>query len=200
MTLARHSIPVFGVLLFHWSAVNIAVFFLLESWLFLSTRLMIEVTFDPSFGGGWLGPSVWTAILKGVWMYALSAIACGVLVFAFGGFIILFAFQPGEWHQFVNGAWARPSFLLSLAALAGDVIVDGLAFSRRLLERSAAEKRLDDLHTRVMFYRVGMLMIACLVIGVAGSFGVGGPVLVIVIMLSLVYVELFPHRAVKVFG
>jgi hypothetical protein len=59
---------------------------------------------------------------------------------------------------------------------------------------------LDDLHTRVMFYRVGMLMIACLVIGVAGSFGVGGPVLVIVIMLSLVYVELFPHRSVKVFG
>ena len=58
---------------------------------------------------------------------------------------------------------------------------------------------MDDLHTRVMFYRVGMLMMACLVIGLAGSVGFGGPVLVIVIMISLVYVDLFPHRAVKIF-
>jgi hypothetical protein len=199
MTIARHAIPVVGVLAFNWSAMNIAVFFLLESWLFLSTRLAIEVTFDPHFGGGSSPQSSWRGVMTTLWMFALSAIVCGVLVFGFGGFIIAFAFQAEEWHRFVTERWARPSFLLSLLALTSDVFLDGIDFKRRLLERSPAEKRMDDLQTRVMFYRVGILMMACMIIGLAGSVGLGGPVLVIVIMISLVYVDLFPHRAVKIF-
>ena len=45
-TVMRHSIPVIGVWAFGWSGVGVAVFFVLESWLFLTSRLTLEVTFD----------------------------------------------------------------------------------------------------------------------------------------------------------
>ena len=154
MTVARHAMPVIGVLVFGWSAMNIAVFFLLESWLFLSTRLTVEVTFDPHFGGGTLFQSRWRAALTTLWMFALSAIACGVLVFGFGGFIIIYAFQAEEWHRFVTEAWARPSFLLSVFVLTSDVFVDGLDLKRRLLEKGVKVEELvlpDDVHDSLLW-------------------------------------------------
>jgi hypothetical protein len=78
-------------------------------------------------------------------------------------------------------------------------VVDAIYLQRRLQDRTVAEWRADDLRVRVMFYRVGALMVACLAIGLASSFG-GGPVLVLVISLILVYVDLFPRRLVKIFG
>ena len=45
----RHSIPVIGVAAFSWSAVSVAVIFLLESWIFLTNRLTIEMTFDRKY-------------------------------------------------------------------------------------------------------------------------------------------------------
>ncbi len=132
-------------------------------------------------------------------MFAMTATVCGVLVFGFGGFIIAAAFQPEEWHRFVTETWARSSFLLSLFALTSDALLEGIDFKRRLFERSRAEKRMDNLRTRVMLYRVGVLM-ASMIIGLAGEAGLGGPVLVIVIMIGLVYFDLYPHRAVNIFG
>src|SRR5690606_40923776 len=45
----RHSLPVVGVAAFGWSGVTIAIFFVLESWLFLTTRSAVEMTFGPGY-------------------------------------------------------------------------------------------------------------------------------------------------------
>jgi len=200
LSVARHSVPTIGVLAFGWAPMNIAVFFLLESWLYLTSRAAIEVTFDPHFAGADLPVTRWDAIRKTIWMLLLASVACGVLVVGFGGVMVLLAFPVERWRTFLAQDWKRLSFLVSLLGLAVDVIVDAIDLQGRLQDRTVAERRADDLRVRVMFYRVGALMVACLAIGLASSVGVGGSVLVFVISLILVYVDLFPRRLVKIFG
>src|SRR5262245_53649288 len=43
---ARQALPLLGVLLLHWSALDIVAFFLFEVWLFLTLRIAFERTFD----------------------------------------------------------------------------------------------------------------------------------------------------------
>ena len=47
--LFRHAPPVVGVTAFGWSGGTIALFYVLESWLFLTTRSAVDITFDPQF-------------------------------------------------------------------------------------------------------------------------------------------------------
>jgi hypothetical protein len=198
-SIARHSVPVIGVWAFGWSPVNLAVFFLLESWLFITTRLTIEVTFDPHYAGDSLPHSGWDAVGKTAWMFLLAGVACAVLVVGFGGVVLLVALPAGAWQTFVRQGWHQQSFLISLALLALDCVLDGFSFKRRLLRRSESERRADTQRTQLMLYRVGALLLACVVLMVAAEFGVGGRVSVLVIMIILVVVDTFPRHVIRYF-
>ena len=102
LSVARHSVPIIGVLAFGWAPMNIAVFFLLESWLYLTSRAAIEVTFDPHFAGADLPVTRWDAIRKTIWMLLLAGVACGVLVVALGGVMVLLAFPVEQWRTFLE--------------------------------------------------------------------------------------------------
>jgi hypothetical protein len=199
ISVARHSVPLVGVFAFRWSPMNLAIFFLLESWLYITMRLTVEVTFDPHYAGSDLPTSAWDALRKTVWMGLMASIAAGVLVFGFGGFIIVAAFPEDAWSAFLAHDVRRTSFRIGLAALAIDILVEGVVFHRRLLQRSAAEKRADDLRVKVMFYRVVALLMAFMILGLASQIGLGGYVLVVAIMVILVYFDVFPRRALKTF-
>ena len=199
LSVARHSVPVVGVWVFGWSPVILGVFFLLESWLFISIRATIEVTFDPHYAGDSLPRTTWDAVRKTAGMFLLAGAACAVLVFGFGGVVLMFAFSEVEWKAFLSDGWRQASFLSALALLISDSLLDGFSFKRRLLNRSPAERRADDQRTRVMFYRVSALLFAFLVLMVAASLGIGGRVSVVVIMIILVYVDTFPQRLIRYF-
>ena len=134
----RHSIPVIGVAAFGWSAVSVAVIFLLESWIFLTNRLTIEVTFDRKYAGHELPVTVGQALSQMAKMWLLAAPVIAFMLFAFGGFVLLVAFPPGDWAEFISDGWRRTSFRVSLVLILLDAIVDAVRFQRRLLTRSAA--------------------------------------------------------------
>src|SRR5687767_14392176 len=81
VAVARHSVPVVGVALFEWSAVNVGVFFLLESWLFLSLRATVEVTFDPKYAQGAAPRTAWDAISKATVMFLITGVFFALAVF-----------------------------------------------------------------------------------------------------------------------
>jgi hypothetical protein len=86
-----------------------------------------------------------------------------------------------------------------LALLIVDALLDGVSFQRRLLHRSASDRRADDQRVQLMLYRVGALLFAVLVLMVAARLGIGGRVSVLVIMVILVYVDTFPRRLIRYF-
>ena len=81
-----------------------------------------------------------------------------IMLFAFGGFVLLFAFALDDWSESTSDGWRRTSFRVSLALILLDAIVDAVRFQRRLLTRSAAERGSDDRSVRTMFYRVVALI------------------------------------------
>jgi hypothetical protein len=199
LSVARHSVPVIGVWVFGWSPVNAGVFFLLESWLFISTRATIEVTFDSHYGGDSAPRTTWDAAWKTAGMFLLAGAACALLVAGFGGVVLLFALPAAAWQAFISEGWRQPSFLSALALLIVDAVLDAVSFQRRLLLRSASARRADDQRVQLMLYRVGALLFASLVLMVATGFGMGGGVLVLVIAIVLVYVDTFPRRLIRYF-
>ena len=199
LSVARHSVPVIGVWAFGWSPVNVGVFFLLESWLFISTRATIEVTFDPHYAGDSLPRSTWQAVWKTAYMFLLAGVACALLVVGFGGVVLFVALPAVAWEAFLSEGWRQQSFLISLTLLIFDSLLDTWSFQRRLLHRSASERRADDQRAQLMLYRVGALLLAFLVLMVAAGLGFGGRVSVLVIMIILVYVDTFPRRLIRYF-
>lgn len=195
----RHSIPVIGVTAFRWSAVSVAVMFLLESWLFLTNRLAIEVTFDRKYAGDDLPLTAGQAIYQTGKMWLLAAPVLAIMLFAFGGFVLLFAFPAGDWSAFAADDWRRTSFRVSLAWVLLDAVVDAVRFQRRLLTRSEAQRVSDDRGVRTMFYRVVALIGACVILGLAAKVGLGGPLLVLAISLILVGFEVLPQQLLGFF-
>lgn len=195
----RHSVPVIGVAVFGWSAVSVAVIFLLESWIFLTNRLTIEVTFDRKYAGHELPVTVGQAISQTAKMWLLAAPVLAFMLFAFGGFVLLVAFPPGDWAEFSSDGWRRMSFRVSVVLILLDAIVDAVRFQRRLLTRSAAERVSDDRSVRVMFYRVVALLGGCVMLGLAAKVGLGGPLLVLAISLILVSFEALPQHMLGFF-
>lgn len=198
-SLARHSFPVFGVFAFGWSPMNVGVFFLLESWLYITMRLTVELTFDPKYAGADLPRSRWHAVRQTIWMALMSSIASGVLVFGFGSIVVLSAFSEHAWREFLTTSVMKTSFIVGLGALFIDILFEGIRFQRGLLERTAAEKRADDRRVKVMFYRVVLLLMAFMAVGLSAQGGLGGYVLVILMWLVLVYFDVFPKRALAYF-
>ena len=199
-TVMRHAIPVIGVWSFGWSGVGVAVFFVLESWLFLTSRLTLEVTFDDGGQPDADGASgSWRRVRAGLGIVLLAAPILALMLFAFGGFVLLVVFPDQEWQAFVTDGWRRVSFQVSLGLLLLDVTVDAISFSRRAARRTSEQRFKDDRHVRMMFYRVAALMVSCLLLSAASALGFGAAVLVLVISLILIVFEVFPRRAMRYF-
>ena len=198
-SVTRHAIPVLGVWALGWSSVSVAVFFLLESWLFLTARLTIEVTFDPHYARGDTPRNTFDAVRKVAWMFMIAAPVVALLLFAFGGFLVMAAFPAEDWREFWTADLRSVSFQISFALLAIDVAIDTIQLQRRLLTRSPAEKRADDRRVRIMFYRVVALLVGMMVLGVASDAGFGGLLLVLMISVILVWFDTFPRRALRMF-
>lgn len=196
MMVARNAVPPFGVIALGWPALQAAVVFVLESWVFLSLRCGIEITIDPKFNGG--------ARQHGAWDYlkhiVVAFICVAIVLVMFAWVVLLSAFPPPEWSEFFATGWRQWSFIGAIVALFVLSIADAVGFVGRFATRSAEQAAADDGRVRVMFYRVLGLLLASWLLGFASQAGIGGPALVVAAALLSIYLEGLPDHASRTFG
>ena len=101
----RQSIAVAGVFVLGWPALDAAVFFALESWLFLSFRAAAEIALDERTPGhGFFQTAFYTA---GYLVASLPFFAAFIGCFA--GFVVLPAFPADAWEEFRTTAIHGPA-------------------------------------------------------------------------------------------
>ncbi len=136
IAVARQSIPVIGVAFFAWPALQIGVYFVLQSWLMLSLYCATDMTFDPEYRQGKPPRDVAEAAGALLKNFFGAIVAVGILLGLFGGFM-LFNFFAGEaWDAFFSSGWHERSFLFGLLALAVSCLFETVRFVRSLPRRT----------------------------------------------------------------
>jgi hypothetical protein len=195
---ARQLVMLAGVFVLGWSPIEIAIFFLLEAFLFLSLRAAAEITLEPRFG-------VQATSAPGfAWEFAkhwlVAAVFMAVLVGGFGVFAVFPAFSGESRISFIEDGMLRPSFIVGLTLLAGSLVFDTALFARRVAAgRSPEDLARDDHGIRAALANVFLLAMASFWIGIAASLGLGPQVFVLGVAAVRLYVEAAPHRATKMF-
>ena len=128
---ARNAIAPVGVFVFGWPAVQVAFYFLFESWLFLTLRASIETTSDPKFGGRREYPTTrayQVALLK---QFIACSLMMAIVMGALGVFAVAPAFPVDEWQKLLAGGYRDITFLGAMGALVTSVVIDTVQFARR---------------------------------------------------------------------
>lgn len=191
--LLRQSVPVAGVLVLGWPAIEVAIFFLLDTWLFLTVRGSCDIAFDRAFGGK-KDASLWT-VAK---LAPVGAVVVGIAVGMFGGIPLVMALPAWEWQA--AGGLASRAFLLSFAFLLVSHLYDAVRFVRRYHSRTEEERRQDALAVRVVMARLFVLVVAPFVLQFASLIGMAGRALVLLISGGILWLEAFPERADRILG
>jgi hypothetical protein len=192
----RQALPVLGVLFFHWEPIDIAAFFLLDAWLFLTLRMAVEMTSDPKYATPGRESSVADLLKNSLVAGVAWALGVGIIVLV----TIVPTFPTEDLVGFAVGSWREPSFLVGFTVMVAGHLWEARGFAERCRERSRAERRADDTRIRVMFGRLMLVSLAGAVIGLAKSFGVGGPVLVIIIACVVAWLDAAPEQADGLLG
>ena len=195
---ARQLVMIAGVFVLGWSPIEIAVFFLLEAFLFLSLRAAAEITLEPRFGVQFSSTPgfVWEFFKH--WLAAAAFMA--ILVGGFGAFAVMPAFAGESSARFFEDGWLRPSLVVGFSLLAGSLVFDTALFARRVAAgRSPEELARDDHGIRAALANVFLLAMASFWIGIAASVGLGPHVFVLGLAGVRLYVEAAPRRATKMF-
>jgi len=195
-TVVRESVPVVGVLAFGWSALAAAIFFLAESWLFLSLRAAAGIALDPKYAGKDLPTDLRGAIgavLKHL-SYCLPFFALFLGLFIV--FVLRIGFSNAQFAEFFGGGWRSTSVLAGGAVLLATLFVDTVQFARRCVGATPEQRARDDQRLKLMFYRVPALVPAAFLLGPAAKFGYGAQALVVAIALVSVAMEAFPRTVI----
>ena len=196
--LARQLVMLVGVFALGWSPLEIAVFLLLEVFLFVSLRAAAEITLESRFGIQALsGPEF-------IWEFAkhwvVAAVFIGLIVGGLGAFAVIPAFSAEARAAFMEDGIRRPSLLIGVALLAGSLIIDTAFFARRVAAgRSTVERTRDDEGVRMAAATVACLFVASFGLGLVEGIGLGPEYLAVTIAGARLYVEAVPRRATRMF-
>ena len=187
-----------GVFLLGWSALEAAVFVLVEAFLFLSLRAAAEITLEPRFGVMASTPARFAWEFFKHWLAA--AFFIGLMVFVFGGVLVIPAFPDEEVAAFLAEDVRSPLFVGSLALLLGSLAVDTVRFARRVARgRSSGEMHRDDEGRRAALAVVLCLGLAGFWFGMAARMGLGTKVIALAVAGAVLFVEAAPGRATRLF-
>ena len=188
-----------GVFVLHWSALEIAVFFLVEATLFLSLRAAAEITIESGFGPSATTPARFAWEFVKHWLVAFAFI--GLMIGIFGAFAVWPAFGDDATGGFREHALGDPSLLIGLALMAGSLVIDTALFARRVAAgRGAAESAQDTQSVRMALANVVFLALASFCLGIAGRIGLGPQALALAVAGARLYVEAAPRRATRMFA
>jgi len=196
--LARQLVMLVGVFALGWSALEIAVFFLLEVFLFVSLRAAAEITLESRFGiQAMSGPEFAWEFAK---HWIVAAVFIGLIVGGLGAFAVIPAFSAEARAAFMEVGIRRPSLLIGVALLAGSLVIDTAFFARRVAAgRSTAERTRDDEGVRMAAATVACLFAASFGLGLVEGIGLGPQYLAVTIAGARLYVEAVPGRATRMF-
>ncbi|HET7845741.1 MAG TPA: hypothetical protein VFL14_16425 [Xanthomonadales bacterium] len=195
-TLVREAVPVAGVLAFGWPALAAAIFFLAESWLFLSLRAASEIALNPKYAGADMPKDVRGAIAAVFKHLAYCLPFFALFLGLFIAFVLRIGFTDAQFAEFFGGGWREPSVLAGGGVLLATLVVDAVRYAVRCTTATPAERERDDERTKVMFYRVPALVPAAFLLGPAAKFGYGAQALVVAIAVVSVLMEAFPRAIV----
>ena len=187
-----------GVFGLGWSPLEIALFFLLEVFLFLSLRAAAEITLEPRFGVQAMSAPAFAWEFAKHWLVA--AVFMALIVGPLGAFAVIPAFSAEARAAFMEDGIRRPSLLLGITLLAGSLVIDTALFARRVAAgRSAEERKRDDEAVRMALATMACLVAASFGLGLAEWTGLGPRYLAVVIAGARLYVEAVPRRATRMF-
>ena len=187
--LLRQCITVAGVFVLGWPALDAAVFFVLESWLFVSFRAAAEVALDERTPGhGFLETAFYSA---GYLMAALPFFAAFLGCLA--GLVIVPAFPAEDWAAFRSTAIHKAPFRAAVALLAASIVFDTLRHLRRAAGRTAEERINHQREVRLVTVRWMILTAGSLALGAAGSAD-KARTLVVAMAIAVVLIEALPER------
>ena len=196
MALMRQGAMLWGVFALGWPPLEIAVFFLVEAFLFLSLRAAAEISIDDRFGVGARSAPAVVGQIATHWLVAAPFIA--LLVGGFGAIAVIPAFPRQVWKAFLGEGMREPSFLVAIGLLAGSLIYDTALFARRVAAgRSTTEQAGDDEGIRLALAKVVLLGMASFWLGLAARLGLGPQALAVGIAGVLLAVEAVPHRVTR---
>jgi hypothetical protein len=198
-TVARHTVPVVGVAFFGWPALQLAIYFILESWLLLSLYAAADLSFNPK-NGGRAPRNLREAVIDPLPQFLAAAGLIGVFVGLFGGFLIVGVFAPDEWTDFIQGGWHEPSFLLGLTMLIATCLTEAARFAQRLATRTPAQAQVDDLRIASLFYRVVLLFLASGALGLMAPFAFAPMLFALALGIVLTFFEVLPCSAATLLG
>lgn len=194
--LVREAVPVAGVLAFGWPALAAAIFFLAESWLFVSLRAASEIALNPKYAGRDLPRDVAGAIAAVFRHLAYCVPFFALFLGLFIAFVLRVGFTDAQFAEFFGGGWREPSVIAGGVVLLATLCVDAIAYAVRCTRSTPTERERDDERVKVMFYRVPALVPAAFLLGPAAGFGYGAQALVVCIAIVSVVMEAFPGAVV----
>lgn len=190
--LARHAIPVLGVLFLGWSALDFLLYFLLETWLFLTLRMGVEATLNRSFGK--VPNTLAGALGQIALMSALSAVVIGIVLGLATLLVRQFAIADADWRRFEDAAtWRTPGFQLALALMVLDQLWDAVRFAVRIAPLPAPDQA-DDLQLQRMALRITFLAGAGVLAGVTPAQGAGSGAVVVAMAFAMILLEAWPEE------
>jgi hypothetical protein len=196
---ARNATSVVGVLFFGWPALNLALYFLLDSWLMLSLYAATDLTFNPKYGGA-APRTAAEAVLKPLPQFLGAAALVGVLVGIFGGFVLTIPFGNEDWQEFLDTGWHESSFLIGALVLTITCLSEAAHFTLRIPARTPVQIRSDDLRVASLFYRLVLLFMASVALGWLRGLPFTVPLFALAMALILVFFEALPRSAGALLG
>jgi len=195
----RNTVSVIGVTFFDWPALQLALFFVIESWLMLSLYATTDLSFNPKYGGR-PPQTLGDAILLPLPQFLGAAALIALLIGLFGGFVLVNTFAEEDWDAFLHGGWRQPSFLVGLLMLAATCVSEAVHFARRIPTRTPEQARADDLRVASLFYRVVLLFAATAALGWTRGSPLAAPLFAIALAVVLMFFETLPRSAASLLG
>jgi len=198
LSLVRNSVPLFGVFLWHWDVLQMAVYFLLQCWLMGSLYCAIDMTFNPEKGP----PPRDTLdgmqpMLKRLFV---AGLAFAVLVGIFGGFMLIGFFGKRELQEFLATGWQQWSFLQGVLALLAGCIAEAVRFLRSLPKRTPADIEADNYRFAATVQTVAVLAAFSAFLGAISRFLFGPAVVVVPMVLVATFFDATPRSAATMMG
>ena len=194
----RQAVMLAGVFVLGWSPLEIAVFFLLEVFLFISLRAAAEITLEPREGIQAMSAQAFAWEFTKHWLVAAAFI--GLVIGALGAFAVVPAFSREARASFLQEGLFRPSFLVAFALLAASLVFDTALFARRVAAgRSPEEHKRDVQGVRMAAATVAGLFAASFGLGLLESTTLGPRYLALAIAGVRLFVEAVPRRATRIF-
>ena len=186
----RQSMAVAGVFVLGWPALDAAVFFVLESWLFVSFRAAAEIALDERTPGHGVFQTAFYA--AGYLVAALPFFAAFIGCFA--GLVIVPAFPAEDWAAFRSTAIQQAPFRAAVALLAASILFDTVRHLRRAAGRTAEVRLAHQREVRLVTVRWIILTAGSLALGAAAGSANRARALVVAIALAVVLIEALPER------